>query len=476
MQKKRFEIEELKRKIQKSENMIHKIEQRSIQLKSSFGNLKVRQPFLHHPSQLIGKDKDRNNYYYFSDDLITIYCHEYNDNRSSSSRFYMYRGEEQISILLSALNRNGRRENSLHNNIKNIMKEHGIDIGDNKKNNVIPSTSTKHNDIHEELDEKIEDTLERVKDYRSIYQPQEDYINNKSRMNRNMYLLEIYRDRIHNTPITERSTCSFIMQLLLDIEEDFTTYLRSRKCRWIDKNSREILRRDALENMNESKVGEMLVMMNSRFIHIETFLKKDGDNNNEDNSENEDNDVYIKKRKNKLWKNDKDNSDENNDDNDDFETDTNSYYTKRKVLKTWGFYNEKFKQSWEQYVSNVNSNHIGALYLGVTIFLEIICRYISRKHMKNEEENNEKEPTINKSNSNNNEYKFRKRQSDSKLDANEISSIEKFNLRVRNRLDREKKLEKIEGDPYDDIDDYSPDRLKTIRNTRALTKRLNKHS
>jgi hypothetical protein len=47
---------------------------------------------------------------------------------------------------------------------------------------------------------------------------------------------------------------------------------------------------------------------------------------------------------------------------------------------------------------------------------------------------------------------------------------------VKHRLDRDRRNEQRqrEVDPYDDIDDYSPERLKTIRNTRALTKKLNK--
>lgn len=59
----------------------------------------------------------------------------------------------------------------------------------------------------------------------------------------------------------------------------------------------------------------------------------------------------------------------------------------------------------------------------------------------------------------------------------ENTAVEKFNLRVRSRIDRDRKLESQnrEADPYDDIDEYSPDRLKTIRNTRALTKKLSKH-
>jgi len=231
--------------------------------------------------------------------------------------------------------------------------------------------------------------MEKVREYESIYQPQEGYIKAKTRINRNLHLLEIFRDKIHKTELVERATCQFILNLLLEVEQEFTAYLRTRKCRWMDRQGRETLRKDALENLSEAKVGELLVLLNSRFIHIETFIRKDENSNQQndidENSENEDNYMLnLKKRKNKLWKNtDKDQDEEmvENHFDEDFETDP-KYFSKRKVLKTWGFYNEKFKQAWETFVSNAEGNHIGALYLGAVIFIEIICRYVTRKNQK----------------------------------------------------------------------------------------------
>ena len=307
---------------------------------------------------------------------------EHTDNRSSSSRCNVYRSAEDINALVNSLNKNGRREGQLYTNIKNMLKECGIELADGKKS--LPSSSTVRNEIHEEVDETVEETLERVKEYVSIYQPQEDYLKPRARVNRNMQLLEIYRDKVHKSRMEDRATSSFLMELLLELENVFASYLRTRKCRWIEKSERESLRKEAHENMSESKVAGMLIMMNNRFIHIETFMRRDEESNNEDNSENEENDLFsLKKRKNKLWKNDRENSDDEKEDgDDDFETDTSKYYMKRKVLKTWGFYNERFKQAWENFVSNVEANHIGALYLGAAIFIEIIFKYISRKHLK----------------------------------------------------------------------------------------------
>lgn len=126
-------------------------------------------------------------------------------------------------------------------------------------------------------------------------------------------------------------------------------------------------------------------MLNTRFIHIETFLRRDEDANDDGNSENEEQEGFaMKKRRNKLWKADKEAGEDEDQKalEEDFENDTKNYFTKKKVLKTWGFYNERFKQAWETFVANADTNHIGALYLGAVIFIEIICRYITRKFMK----------------------------------------------------------------------------------------------
>jgi hypothetical protein len=63
MNKKRQEIEEIKRKIYKVQTNISKGEALSAKLRQSFDELKVKAPFLIHPTQFLGKDKERNLYF-----------------------------------------------------------------------------------------------------------------------------------------------------------------------------------------------------------------------------------------------------------------------------------------------------------------------------------------------------------------------------------------------------------------------------
>lgn len=128
------------------------------------------------------------------------------------------------------MNKNAKREHSLFTSIKNLMKDEYIEFS--KK----PKGSSSSSQIRDELDEKKdenEDFLQKVLEYESIFQPQEEFLKTKGKVNKSLHLLEVFRDKIHKTNLTERATCTFLMNLLLDLEEEFSSYLRSRKCRWI---------------------------------------------------------------------------------------------------------------------------------------------------------------------------------------------------------------------------------------------------
>lgn len=136
--------------------------------------------------------------------------------------------------MIEYLNKNGKRESALSISLKNLIKEDYLEFPIAKK-----GASSSSQVIEDELQdrENAEDVLANVMEYESIYQPEEDYLKGKGRINRNLHLLEIFRDRIHKTPLTERATSSFLLQLLLDLEQEFSNYLRSRKCRWIGRRS-----------------------------------------------------------------------------------------------------------------------------------------------------------------------------------------------------------------------------------------------
>ena len=104
------------------------------------------------------------------------------------------------------------------------------------------------------------------------------------------------------------------------------------------------------------------------------------DNNNEDGDEEA---PVMNKRKNKLWSDNAKNTNKTNDSIKDSFENPNIFKThkiKRIMLKIWGFYHEKFKQAWERYTTDCED--IGSLYFSLAIFIEIICKYISRKQSK----------------------------------------------------------------------------------------------
>lgn len=161
-----------------------------------------------------------------------MYCQEHADSKSAPTKWVVYQSREMIEGLIDHLNKNGKREAALSNSLRNLIKEEYIEFAAPKKG-ASSSSQTVEEEIHER--EQAGDILNNLLEYESIYQPEEDYLKGKSRINRNLHLLEIFRDRIHKTPLTDRATSTFLLQLLLDLEQEFSNYLRSRKCRWIGR-------------------------------------------------------------------------------------------------------------------------------------------------------------------------------------------------------------------------------------------------
>lgn len=152
------------------------------------------------------------------------------DNKSFPAKWTIYQSKENLENLIEFLNKNGKRETALCNSLKNLIKEEYIEYPLPKK-----GASSSSQVIEDELQEReqTDDLMANLMEYESIYQPEEDYLKGKGRINRNLHLLEIFRDRIHKTPLIERATSNCLLQLLLDLELEFSNYLKTRKCRWI---------------------------------------------------------------------------------------------------------------------------------------------------------------------------------------------------------------------------------------------------
>lgn len=162
-----------------------------------------------------------------------------------------------------------------------------------------------------------------------------------------------------------------------------------------------------MTNITEQKVAQYLVFFNSKFSSTENFIEIEPEINHQKQvgSESDDEEVVMKKRRgNKVWVEDEDEEEEENkeenieENREEMQEEDNkstegqkkkksknefglkNFYTKKIALKIWGFYNEKLKQSWEKYL--LNSKTSGSLYLSTALFIDIVCKYISRKKAK----------------------------------------------------------------------------------------------
>lgn len=161
-----------------------------------------------------------------------MYCQLHTDLRGAVSQWTLFDNKEAINVLMDSLNKNAKRECSLYTNLKNLTKDDFIIYSDGKK--VASSSSQIQDELQHEKPEE-EELMEKVMEYESIYQPQEEYLKGKGRVNKNLQLLEIFRDKINNTELVDRATSTFLLDLLLELEEEFSSYLRCRKCRWVGR-------------------------------------------------------------------------------------------------------------------------------------------------------------------------------------------------------------------------------------------------
>lgn len=246
MQKKRNEIDDIKRKAYKIHANIARLEQNIPKVRASFDELKKAVNFLIQPTLFLGQDRFKNLYFFFSEDPTGIYCEEHHD-KGAPARWVWFSTEQEVNDLLSFLNRNGKRENSLHINITKLTSQRFVQFEKAKGAKGGPSQEGQkgRNEVQERMEEEelnTKEILEGIMEYTSIYQPQEEYIKNKAKFNKQLNLLDYFRDKVYQANINQRASTVFLLTLLLDLEAEFSSYLYSRKCRWI--GTRPLIRQE----------------------------------------------------------------------------------------------------------------------------------------------------------------------------------------------------------------------------------------
>lgn len=127
-----------------------------------------------------------------------------------------------------------------------------------------------------------------------------------------------------------------------------------------------------------------------------------------------------RKRRNRVWKTEEKGEEDQTDNIFGFK----NYSIKKIILKVWGFYNENFKQSWENFTKQ--SDNIGELYFSTAILVDITCKYISRKKAKMAQDKEDE--------------KKRKRNTkragwkEQGMDKERVEAVERYNLRLSGRM------------------------------------------
>jgi len=282
--------------------------------------------------------------------------------------------------LKDTLIQDGIRESELFSNISSILPY--INFGGQEKES--PQKTI------------IDANTASILEYESMYQPKQRSRKPQTRRTDTTFkTLHTFREKFYMATPEERSTVKFLLEILLSLEEEFTNHLHSRQCRWIEPEQRQELLKDLQEKINENRILECLVNFNGRFSYIQQLTEEEDDGHQSPPSIDEDDEIQVpRKRQNKMWRQEETHEDaavQESEDNEnqfspenantlDNEFGFKSYSIKKIILKIWGLYNDGFKTSWENYAKN--AKNFGAIYFATAIFVDIICKYISRKKAK----------------------------------------------------------------------------------------------
>lgn len=101
-------------------------------------------------------------------------------------------------------------------------------------------------------EESLNEELHAVMEYESMYQPKRRGRKPQTRgTDTTFFTLHTFRDHFSTEEPLNRANSAYLIKMLLLLEDEFSTYLHGRECRWIDKASRAKLREEMPKHLTE---------------------------------------------------------------------------------------------------------------------------------------------------------------------------------------------------------------------------------
>lgn len=384
----RREAYQLKMKSMQLKKKIEGLQTKKVKLEQSIetynaGALKIslKIPFLYHPIKLLGRDRHRNKYYFFSELPDKIYVEPAAEQNSlldsSSLSWSVVATQGDLDVLKARLSWYGLREHKLLDSLADIEKHQHLKLA------VM--------EAEENIEMQLQEALEDLAGYTSMYQPSHGQRRPKTRSKTSatnepdIFIRDYFRQRFLSKPIDKRVSVEFLVEVFLEAEREFTFMLASINCEWITPENLVKWRQD-MNSMDIEKICACLLILSDSCTKLRKYTKKareerrvmDDSEESEAEPENEDEQAESQEEEGDEY-----------DEVDESFADGRSYdpllykQSGKSAIFEFGFYRYKVKNAWRELVS---TRHTAAgLYLAVSVYIEAITYYINKRSIRVEE-------------------------------------------------------------------------------------------
>lgn len=213
----------------KIQSVVNKLENGMSKIENEIDDLKKRIPFTVRPTQLLGTDRNRNQYWFFSDEPDCVYIRMYNSNEKIPDAWRCLKSQATVEACLKTLNQKAVREGQLYRKLNKILSGEHLEYEEKRKTLEDPAPTPPNLAM---------DYLTQVKEYESMYQPKKHSRKiNTRRTDTTFQTLHKFRERCASVDPLTRNSCKFMIEILIELETEFTEYLALRTSRWVSKYS-----------------------------------------------------------------------------------------------------------------------------------------------------------------------------------------------------------------------------------------------
>lgn len=372
---------QMKKKIDGLWSKKTKLEQSIENNQVAITNISLKIPFLYHPVKLLGRDRHRNKYYFFSEDPTKIFIEPTSEENSllgtSNPSWRMIAHTKDLDDFLKKLNPYGLRENKLLNSISDLQNLKYMKLAEM--------------DVEEDVEKALGDALEDLRNYSSMYQPSNGQRRPKTRSKTSSvnqpenFILKYFRQKFLTTPIITRVTVSFLVEIMLEIERELTILMASINCEWISPDGLQKWREDMNSNEIEA-ISRCLLTLTDSLSKLRKYRKKAKvdrrvvESIDESGEEEQDQD-----RSRESEEEDDEEYDEIDDSFANGRVFDPTLYTQcgKTAIFEFGFYRYKVKLAWKELVSTRHT--ASGLYLAVAAYVDTLAYYINKRALRIEE-------------------------------------------------------------------------------------------